>query len=88
MRQTVDKEVDARYLHLDNSLIVEAEEVSPRAALDCNESDEVTGVDMRSLSERSPNLNLSVLQFETVRQMPVWESIILRLTCRPPKDLE
>ncbi len=34
--------------------------------LDCNESNEAVGVEMLRLSERSSNLNLSVLQFETV----------------------
>ena len=88
MKLHVDKEADALYLRLDNSHIVESEEVSPGVVLDYNESNEVVGVEMLHLSERSSNLNLSVLQFETVRQMPAWESIILRLTCRPPKGLE
>ena len=34
--------------------------------LDYNESNEAVGVEMLRLSERSSNLNLSVLQFETV----------------------
>ena len=62
----MDKEADALYLHLDNSHIVESEEVSPGVVLDYNEWNEVVGVEMLRLSERSSNLNLSVLQFETV----------------------
>jgi uncharacterized protein YuzE len=62
----VDKEADALYLRLDDSNIVESEEVSPGVVLDYNESNEVVGVEMLRLSERSSNLNLSVLQFETV----------------------
>ena len=66
MKLTVDKEADALYLRLDDSHIVESEEVSPGVVLDYNESNEVVGVEMLHLSERSSNLNLSVLQFETV----------------------
>ena len=65
MRLSVDKEADALYLRLDDSSIVESEEVSPGIVLDYNESNEVVGVEMRQLSRRSPDLNLSVLQFET-----------------------
>ncbi len=66
MKLHVDKEADALYLRLDDSNIVESEEVSPGVVLDCNESNEAVGVEMLRLSERSSNLNLSVLQFETV----------------------
>ena len=66
MKLNVDKEADALYLRLDDSPIVESEEVSPGVVLDYNESNEVVGVEMLHLSRRSPNLNLSALQFETV----------------------
>ena len=66
MKLTVDKEADALYLRLDDSNIVESEEVSPGVVLDYNESNEAVGVEILHLSERSSNLNLSVLQFETV----------------------
>jgi uncharacterized protein YuzE len=66
MKLNVDKEVDALYLRLDDSAIVESEEVSPGVVLDYNESNEVVGVEMLHLSKRSSNLNLSALQFETV----------------------
>ncbi len=66
MKLNVDKEADALYLRLDDSAIVESEEVSPGVALDYNKSNEVMGVEILHLSKRSPNLNLSVLQFETV----------------------
>ncbi len=65
MRLSVDKTADARYLRLDESSIVESEEVSPRIVLDYDESNEVVGVAILHLSSRSPELNLSVLQFET-----------------------
>ena len=65
MKLNVDKEADALYLRLDDSPIVESEEVSPGVMLDYNESKEVVGVEMLHLSKRSSNLNLSALQFET-----------------------
>ena len=61
----IDKESDALYLRLDDSLIVESEEVSPGVVLDYNESMEVVGVEMLYLSKRSSKLNLSALEFET-----------------------
>ena len=66
MKLNVDKEADALYLRLDDSPIVESEEVSPGVVLDYNASNEVVGVEMLHLSRRSSNLNLSALQFETV----------------------
>ena len=65
MRLSVDKTADALYLRLDESSIVESEEVSPGIVLDYNESNEVVGVEILHLSRRSPDLNLSVLKFET-----------------------
>ncbi len=61
----VDEEADALYLRLDDSTIVESEEVSPGVVLDYNESNEVVGVEVLYLSNRSSKLNLSALQFET-----------------------
>ena len=65
MKLSVDKEADALYLRLDDSSIVETEEVSPGVILDFNENNEVVGVEMLYLSKRSSKLNLSALQFET-----------------------
>ena len=65
MKLNVDREADALYLRLDDSPIVESEEVSPGVVLDYNESNEVVGVEMLHLPKRSSTLNLSVLQFET-----------------------
>ena len=65
MKLHVDKETDALYLRLDDSAIIESEEVSPGVVLDYNESNEVVGVEMLHLSKRSASLNLSSLEFET-----------------------
>jgi len=66
MKLNVDREADALYLRLDDSEIVESEEVSPGVVLDYNESKEVVGVELLHLSKRSSDLNLSALEFETV----------------------
>ena len=66
MKLSVDKEADALYLRLDDSPIVESEEVSPGVVLDYNESKEVVGIEMLHLSKRSCSLNLSALQFESI----------------------
>ena len=58
MRLSVDKTADALYLRLDESSIVESEEVSPGIVLDYNESNEVVGVEILHLSRRSPELSL------------------------------
>ncbi len=66
MKLNVDREADALYLRLDDSEIVESEEVSPGVVLDYNEVHEVIGVELLHLSKRSSDLNLSALEFETV----------------------
>ena len=65
MKLRVDREADALYLRLDESPIVESEEVSPGVVLDYNESNEVVGVEMLYLSKRSSKLDLSAVQFES-----------------------
>ena len=66
MKLHVDKDADALYLRVDDSAIVESEEVSAGVVLDFNDSHEVVGVEMLQLLRRSSELNLSSLQFETV----------------------
>ena len=65
MKLQLDKQADALYLRLDDSTIVESEEVSPGVILDYNAAQEVVGVEMLRLSQRIPNLDLSNLQIET-----------------------
>ena len=66
MKLQIDQQADALYLRLDDSAVVESEEVSAGVVLDYNESREVVGVEILHLSRRSPDLNLSSLHFETV----------------------
>lgn len=65
MKLQVDKEAGALYLRLDDSAIIESEEVSPGVVLDYNESNEVVGVELLHLSKRTAKLNLTALEFET-----------------------
>ena len=64
MKLHVDKKADALYLRLDESAIIESEEVSPGVVLDYNGDNEVVGVEMLRLSERSSVPNFSALEFE------------------------
>jgi uncharacterized protein YuzE len=66
MRLHVDKEADALYLRLDDSKIIESEEVAPGVILDYNDKKEVVGVEMLHFSKRTPNLKTTTLEFEAV----------------------
>ena len=66
MRLHVDKEADALYLRLDDSKIIESEEVAPGVMLDYNEQNQVIGIEMLYLSKRSPKLKTSAFEFEAV----------------------
>ncbi len=66
MRLKVDKENDALYFRLDESPVVESEEVKPGVILDFNENGRVVGVEFLALSTRMVPEQLHVLQFETV----------------------
>ena len=54
MRLHVDKEADALYLRLDDSKIIESEEVSPGVIVDYNRKNAVVGVEVLYLSKRAP----------------------------------
>ena len=65
MKLHVDKEADALYLRLDDSKIIESEEVSPGIVLDFDEHNQVVGIEMLHLSQRTSALNLQELQFQS-----------------------
>lgn len=65
MKLKIDEKADALYLKLDDSKIVESEEVSPGVVLDYNEKNQVVGVEILHLSTRTPTLNVHELQFQT-----------------------
>jgi len=66
MKLKIDEKTDALYLRIDDSKIVDSEEVSPGVVLDYNEQDEVVGVEILHLSKRSSSINLKCLQYESV----------------------
>lgn len=65
MRLKVDKENDALYFRLDESSIVESEEVQPGVVLDFNAEGKVVGIELLNLSNRMSTEQLRVLQYET-----------------------
>jgi len=65
MRLKVDKENDALYFRLDESAIVESEEVQPGIILDFDKEGLVVGFEILRLSTRIAPEELRVLQFET-----------------------
>jgi len=65
MRLKVDKENDALYFRLDESSIIESEEVQPGVVLDFNAEGKVVGIEILNLSQRITLDQLKVLQYET-----------------------
>lgn len=65
MKLNVDRKSDALHLRLDDSAIVESEEVAPGVVLDYNDANEVVGVEMQNLSRRSSEIDLTDLQFNS-----------------------
>jgi uncharacterized protein YuzE len=54
MKLHFDKDADALYLKLDESAIVESEEVRPGVVLDFNASDQVVGIELLGIGKRIP----------------------------------
>jgi uncharacterized protein YuzE len=65
MKLKVDKENDALYFRLDDSAIVESEEVQPGIILDFNADKKVVGVEILNLSVRVNPDQLKNFQYET-----------------------
>lgn len=55
MKLTVRKDDDALYLRLDDTAIVESEEVSDGIILDYNAEGKVVGIEVLYVSQRSPD---------------------------------
>jgi uncharacterized protein YuzE len=64
MRVQFDEEADAIYLRLDESEVVESEEVHPGIILDFNIKEEVVGVELLRVKNRIPLANLKQMKFE------------------------
>ena len=66
MRLKIDRENDALYFRLDETVIVESDEVQPGVILDFDLNGRVVGIEILDLSTRIDPEKLRVLQFETV----------------------
>jgi len=66
MRLKIDKQSDALYFRLDESAVVESEEVQPGVILDFNKDGAVVGLEILGLSKRIPPDKLTLVQVETV----------------------
>ena len=66
MRLKVDTESDALYFRLDESEIIESEEVEPGVILDFNADGNVVGIEILGISKRVAPERLHIFQFETV----------------------
>ncbi len=66
MKLKVDHKNDALYFRLNESAIIDSEEVKPGVILDYDANDNVIGIEILGLSKRVPLEMLKSLQFETV----------------------
>lgn len=64
MKLYYDEEADAIYLRLDESSIIESEEVESGVVLDFNDSNQVVGVEILQVSSRVPLAELKKLEFK------------------------
>lgn len=64
MRVHFDEKADAIYMRLDESKIVESQEVQPGIVLDFNEHNQVVGIEILRVKDRVPQANLKQMQFE------------------------
>ena len=64
MRIKIDEKADALYLRIDDSKIIESEEVTPGVIIDFNENNQVVGIEILNLSKRSSDINYHSLQYE------------------------
>ena len=67
MRVRFDRRADAIYMRLDESPVVESEEVHPGIILDFNEREEVVGVEVLCVKGRIPLAYLTKMQFEIAK---------------------
>ena len=65
MKLKIDKDNDALYFRLDESAVVESEEVHPGVILDFNDEGQIVGIEMITLSDRITPEQLDALNFET-----------------------
>jgi len=62
MRIRYDEKLDALYLRLDDSKVVESEEVNTGTVLDFNAKTQVVGIEVREVKRRVPKGDLEQLK--------------------------
>ena len=66
MRLKIDKDNDSLYLRLNESPVIESEEIQPGVIFDFDEDGRIVGIEILSLSSRVESDKLSLFQLETV----------------------
>ena len=64
MKVDFDQKSDALHFRLDDSRIMESEEVNPGIVLDFNDKNQVVGIEIPNVDKRVPAVNLKRIQFE------------------------
>jgi len=64
MKVHFDEKTDAIYFRLDDSKIVESEEVEPGIVLDFNDKDQVVGIEILNVKKRVPEASFKEMKFE------------------------
>ena len=64
MKVHYDEKVDALYVRLDDSKIIESEEVKEDTILDYNSNNQVVGIEVLNAGKRIPRLELKKVEFE------------------------
>jgi uncharacterized protein YuzE len=64
VKVTFNEESDALYVRLDQTPIVESEEIRPGVILDYDEKDQVVGVELLGVVERIDRTDLRSMHFE------------------------
>ncbi len=64
MKIHFDPEADALYIRLDDSAIVDSEEVKPGVILDYSSADQIVGIEILSVRERVPEAHLKRVDFQ------------------------
>ncbi len=64
MRVHFDEKSDALYFRLDDSNILESEEVAAGVILDFNDRNQVVGIEILNVKDRVPLANLKEMKFQ------------------------
>jgi uncharacterized protein YuzE len=76
MKLTVDPEVDALYLRLNETDIADSEQVASGVVLDYDAQDNVVGVEVLHLSKRGAPVEVEKLVFEILRSRHREEMVV------------